>query len=541
MKARIIQYRFGPEEADIQKNFDWILSELDACDDSLDIVVLPEGCHEPAPVGAGEGAGTEAPRSDIAARRNDALLAKAAETARRCRAAVFVNARYESPTGPRNSTFAYAPDGSLAGRYDKQNLTPGEHLTLDDSYTREFAPPKIVVIGGVRYAFLICYDFYFVEQWAALARVRPDVIIGCSRQRTDRHEALGFQNRNCAYATGAYLLRASVSMGEDSQTGGCSCAIAPDGAVLGSFTNEVGHFDVEFDPHAKFLKKAGYVGNTVSTHPEYVERGRRPCKYRPAGSAIAPFLAELPAKRLCAHRGIHNDTLPENSLPSLGAAVALGASEIEFDLWPSRDGVAMAIHDSTLERVSDGSGLVTDRTLEELRKLDFGAKSCDRWRGLGPVTFSELMDRLACHCAMNIHLKGAGEVGEPWSVEALDEVLRVIDDHDARRHVYFMVNVASFQERLASLAPDIPRILGWDGHLTGAQHVRLAHDLGCAGLQFFKPHFTPDDVARAHELGLRANCFWSDDPDEARGLLDMGMDTILTNDWLRLNKALGLK
>ena len=267
----------------------------------------------------------------------------------------------------------------------------------------------------------------------------------------------------------------------------------------------------------------------------------RPCKYRPGCSAIAPFFAELPVKRLCAHRGIHNDTLPENSIPSLGVAVALGATEIEFDLWPSRDDVAIAIHDCSLERVSNGSGLVTDKTLDELRQIDFGAKSGDHWHGLGPVTFDELLDKFACHCSMNIHIKGKGEIGEPWSEEALAAVLRSIDAHDARRHVYFMVSGVSFQKRLASIAPDIPRVLGWSGCETGAQHVQLAHELGCFGLQFFKPHFTPADVARAHELGLHANCFWSDDPEEAKDLLDMGMDTILTNDWLRIHNATGLR
>ncbi|MBQ6247323.1 MAG: hypothetical protein IJK04_10690, partial [Kiritimatiellae bacterium] len=137
MKARIIQYRFGPTAADLQKNFDWIVSELDACDPSLDIVVLPEGCHDPAPVADPASLCTAEAKA-----RNEAMLSKCAETARRCHAAVFVNARYESPTGPRNSTFAYAPDGTLAGRYDKQNLTPGEHKMLDDSYTREFNAPK---------------------------------------------------------------------------------------------------------------------------------------------------------------------------------------------------------------------------------------------------------------------------------------------------------------------------------------------------------------------------------------------------------------
>ena len=147
MKARIIQYRFGPDAADVDANFNWIISELGACDDSIDIVVLPEGSHDPAPTGAGSLKNAECAIHNAKA-RNEKLLAKASETARRCRAAVFGNARFDSPTGPRNSTFAYAPDGTFAARYDKQNLTPGEHKTLDDSYTREWNAPVVAEIAG---------------------------------------------------------------------------------------------------------------------------------------------------------------------------------------------------------------------------------------------------------------------------------------------------------------------------------------------------------------------------------------------------------
>ena len=533
VKARIIQYRFGPTAAELGENFAWILSELDACDESLDAIVLPEGCHAPAPAGA------DAAHEAQCGRNNEALLAKAAETARRCRAAVFANARFDSPSGPRNSTFAFAPDGSLAGRYDKQNLTPGEHQRLDDSYTREPCAPTVIEIGGVRYAFLTCYDFYFVEQWAALARVKPDVIVGCSRQRTDTHEALGFQNRACAYATGAYLLRASVSMGADSPTGGCSCAIAPDGAVLGGVTNEVGHFDVEFDPHRKFLKKAGYVGNLVSTHPEYVERGRRPCKYRPAGSAIAPFLAELPAKRLCAHRGLHGAAVPENTLPALAAATAMGASEIEFDLWWTRDNVPVVIHDIDLMRLAGAEGRVIDMTLDELRRIDMGAKYDGAFHGLPVATFEEAMDKLACHATINLHLK---DDGGPWDEGRLRRVIRCIDDHDARRHLYFMTSRPQLHAQLARLAPDIPRCMGNGGqkNCDRPDIVDRAIECKCQMVQLFKPYFTQDTIDRARAAGLRINVFWSDDPEEARRFLDMGIDTILTNRWLALSTALGI-
>ena len=70
-----------------------------------------------------------------------------------------------------------------------------------------------------------------------------------------------------------------------------------------------------------------------------------------------------------AHRGLHDETNPENSMPAYGAAVAMGADEIEFDLWPTRDGEIVSCHDRNLDRVTDGEGLITDYTLEELYLL----------------------------------------------------------------------------------------------------------------------------------------------------------------------------
>ena len=44
-----------------------------------------------------------------------------------------------------------------------------------------------------------------------------------------------------------------------------------------------------------------------------------------------------------------------------------------------------------------------------------------------------------------------------------------------------------------------------------------------------------------YAAGLRCNVFWSDDPAEAKRFLEMGVDTILTNDYLPISEATGLK
>ena len=71
-----------------------------------------------------------------------------------------------------------------------------------------------------------------------------------------------------------------------------------------------------------------------------------------------------------AHRGGR----PENTLAAFRRAKAEGASGIEVDLEFTRDGHPVLLHDSTVDRTSNGSGRVADMTLEEIKKLDFGSK-----------------------------------------------------------------------------------------------------------------------------------------------------------------------
>ena len=283
LKACVMQPPYALDVADIEKSMQWEFDALKKCDPSLDLIVLPEASDRQARVGSREQAVAAAKKY------NAPLLAACAETAKRCQATVFVNALDFTPTGERNTTFAFDKTGACVGKYDKEHLTAGEwkKFGFDESYMWKWTEPKILEIDGVRYAFLTCYDFYFYENFANIARYKPDVIIGCSHQRSDPHPVLESIGRYLAYNTGAYLVRASVSMGLDSKVGGCSMVVAPSGEMLGNMFSRVGTLTVEFDPHAKYLKPMGY-GNPPGLHSTYIEVGRRPWKYRPAGSAIIP-------------------------------------------------------------------------------------------------------------------------------------------------------------------------------------------------------------------------------------------------------------
>ena len=536
MKVCVVQPAYSLNFSESDALFAWELAELDKCDESMDIIVLPEYSNVPCL------AKTKAEMEESYQKYIKALLDKASETAKRCTATVFVNCIYPHPTGLRNTTVAFSKDGSLAGTYSKQHLVPSEMdvYELDKDYTWEHSEPTILEIDGVRYGFLICYDFYFYEAFANIARYDPEVIIACAYQRSDSHDALEILARFCAYNTNAYVVRSSVSLGADSPVGGCSLIAAPDGKMLLNMKNEVGHACAEFDPHKRYLKAAGF-GNPPATHHAYIEAGRRPWKYRPGGSAIVRHDEIMAYPRMCAHRGF-NTIAPENSMPAFGAAVALGAEEIEFDLWMATDGTIVSCHDPRLDRVSTGSGYIWKYSYEELLQYDFGIKHGPEFAGLKVPTFEDILKKFACHTVMNIHIKSMDDIN-PVPEEMLTEIIRLIDKYDCRKYSYFMSGNPEILGQLQRLAPDIARCAG----ATNAPFEDLvdkAIKYECKKIQLYKPHFKknePDYIAKAiqkaHDNNVVVNVFYADDIEEARYYLELGADTILTNDYQRVSAA----
>lgn len=521
MKICLIQPSYSTDYSLIEKYFEKQLELMDKCDDSMDIIVMPEACDIPCL------ASTKELSEEASLRFTERFLEAASKTAKRCNAILFANARSGEMGSLRNTTYAFDRNGEVVGKYYKQHLTPGESakIKLDSDYSFEFSEPTVIEIEGYRFAFLTCYDFYFYEAFANIARQNIDFVIGCSHQRSDTHRALEIMSQFLAYNTNAYVLRASVSMDDNSDIGGGSMAVAPTGEILLNMKSRAGIECVEIDPNKKYFKPAGF-GNPIKAHYEYIEEGRRPWKYRPAGSAIVKTDALMPYPRVCAHRGF-NTIAPENSLPAFASAISLGAEEIEFDLWFTKDGEIVSCHDNTLERVSDGSGKIEEHTLGELKQLDFGMKCAPEFKGLKIPTFEEILKKFSCHTIMNIHLKTEGE-----KPEYLDKVVQLIKKYDCEKYVYFMSGQDSLLERLQKEYPEITRCCG--GGDGAWEIVERAIKYECKKLQFMKGSFDQKMVDKARAKGIITNVFWSDDAEETKKFLKMGIDVILTNDYNRI-------
>ena len=532
MKACTVQPSYSTKFQDSDRIFEEILSLLDACDASMDLIVLPEYSNVPA------GCRTREEMLESYGQYGSVLLQKASETARRVNAVVALGGLRETEKGLRNSITLIGRDGEVKGFFDKQHLVPFEKgiYGLDDSYTKEFSVPEIVEIDGVRYAAMICYDNYFYEMYSAIARQDPDIILVSSYQRSDPHHVLELMTAFMAYNTNAYVVRSSVSMGPDSPTGACSMIVSSEGKVLLNMKNDVGLGTAEFDPKDHFLKPGGY-GRALMKHHQYIEEGREPWKYRTAGPAVVLPDRLMPYPRICAHRGF-NSVCPENSMPAFGAAVASGAQEIEFDLWAAKDGQIVSIHDKTLDRVSDGTGMVWEHSYEELLAYDFGSKKSDAFRGLRILLFEDILKKFAKQCVMNVHVK-TPDNQHPLPESTVRSIIALIRKYDVVEYCYIMSGNEAVLQQFLTLAPEIPRCAG-AGDDAYADLVEKALRNQCYKIQLFKPHFkfNPPDyvekaVAKAHENGVLVNIFYSDEPEETRKYLDMGIDTILTNDYQR--------
>lgn len=527
VKAYIVQPYYSTNKEDLDMCYDGMIDLLDSIGEDADIIVLPEYCDVPASCSSKIGFHASIERY------NSVIKEKAAAAARRCHSIVFFNAADKTPTGWRNTTYALDREGKVVGRYYKAHPAPSEVKTereggseLDVTYSYEFRQPDVIEIEGIRFGFMTCYDFYFYENFAPLARQNVDVIIGCSHQRTDTHEALSIINRFLCYNTNAYLLRSSVSLGLDSGICGCSAVIAPDGEVLVDMKSEIGVACVEFDPFKKYYKPAGF-GGSLKAHYEYIEEGRRPWLYRNGGASVVPFDKRMPYPRLCAHRG-YNTVAPENTMPAFGAAVAMGAQEIEFDLWTTKDGHLVTAHDPDLERVSSGHGNIWESTLDELKALDFGSHFSEKYKDLRLPTFEEILQKFAGRVIMNIHVK-------IWDVSStngdkIEEIASLIEKYDCVGHVYFM---STNTEALLEMRKRLPGASYCQGAGMGnAAMVETAIEHGFDKVQIVSWYpYDKEMVDRCHDHGIICNFCQADDPDEAKRLLDMGFDCILTNDF----------
>jgi glycerophosphoryl diester phosphodiesterase len=232
-----------------------------------------------------------------------------------------------------------------------------------------------------------------------------------------------------------------------------------------------------------------------------------------------------------AHRG-DSAHEAENTLEAFDAAVALGADAVEYDVRVAADGTAIVMHDPGVERTTDGTGLVRDLTLTELKRLRI--RTADGGATEVP-TLEETLAHLSGRVAIDVEIKNLpGEPGFDGERElALEATLRALD----RTGFSGPVLLSSFNPltlaRSRVLAPELPT-----GLLTTEEveaPAALAYAVG-EGHPWILP-FAGTVLAagegfaeRARGSGVSVGVWIIDDPATALTLWGAGVTAVATND-----------
>jgi glycerophosphoryl diester phosphodiesterase len=224
------------------------------------------------------------------------------------------------------------------------------------------------------------------------------------------------------------------------------------------------------------------------------------------------------------HRGAMG-YCPENTLASFERALELGADWIELDVHLTRDGRLAVIHDETLERTTNGHGLVKDHSLAELQALDGGAWFAPTYAGQRIPSLDEILAWARERgTVVDVEIKNA-----PIVYPGIEEAVVAALDRQAmtERAIVISFDHAAVR-RVKALEPRLATGVLYAGRPAdgGIQLARLAE------ADALLPHWSyvsAADVGAAHAAGLAVAPWVSSEPGVLRAMVDMGVDAMGTN------------
>jgi glycerophosphoryl diester phosphodiesterase len=236
-----------------------------------------------------------------------------------------------------------------------------------------------------------------------------------------------------------------------------------------------------------------------------------------------------------AHRGARKQA-PENTLPAFRLAADLGADGVELDVHLSADGVPMVIHNARVDETTNGSGMVKEKTLAELRELDAGCRFSDRFAGTPIPTLSEVLAEIGAQLLVNIELKAGNN-----SSQLVQKAVELVRRHNMAHRVMFSSFDVLLLRCSQQLAPGIPvgylyfspilplRVRGW-----------LASSL-IGRCEAFHPRFSLVNehyVAWAHRHHYHVNVWTVNEIDDIERMCALGVDMIMSDYPDRVRDAL---
>ncbi len=270
------------------------------------------------------------------------------------------------------------------------------------------------------------------------------------------------------------------------------------------------------------------------------------------------FMMNAKSPLLIAHRGASGE-LPENTIPSFERAIEINPeSLLEMDIRQSRDGKVVISHDSSLERVTNGSGHIEDKTLSELMELDAGYNTTFdngmsfpfRGKGFKLATLEEIFKTFQ-KTKLIIEIKDN-------NIDLVKKTVILIREHDATTRVL----IGSFHDRVLKAirdqSPDITTGFGkWEARLFVFLHkLHLGSLYRSNGDVLILPEYSDTEqpehrdeggngfriitrklIEEAHQKGIAVYAWTINRKENMIRLMKWGIDGIISDHPRRLREA----
>ena len=235
-----------------------------------------------------------------------------------------------------------------------------------------------------------------------------------------------------------------------------------------------------------------------------------------------------------AHRGF-SGAAPENTLAAFQKGIEIGSDMIELDVHLSRDGEIVVIHDETLERTTNGKGMVADQTLGDLKKLDAGSSFSATFAGEKIPTLKEVLDLVKGRALVNIEIKNPTH--QRYSItELAEKTLREVEKAGMIDKIIFSSFNPASLEWIGKKEPRAQTAFLFHRPWNSLRDIPGSQEYSVLNLRNI--HLTREKVAELKKAGKRVNVYTVNPEEEIRKFVDWGVDGIITNYPDRLIKVL---
>ena len=245
-------------------------------------------------------------------------------------------------------------------------------------------------------------------------------------------------------------------------------------------------------------------------------------------------LSDIRRPLLIGHRG-YPARYPENTLAAFTGAMDAGCDMIELDVTLTRDRRVVVIHDDTLDRTTNGSGPVRDRTVEEMMKLDAGSWFAPRFAAERVPLLDEVIALTAGRCMLNIEIKESAFEAD-YPVDAIEhQVVNLVKTSGAMDRVI----ISSFDKRILEriAAMDAPPAVAYiSSHGADKRVLEMLVAMKAFSWHPLYKVLTLDQVDMLHSAGLKVFPWTINTRAEAEKLLALGVDGLICNE-LRVMRA----